>query len=230
MKYKFGKTIVIALGGSIMYPEHIDSRFIRDFKSFIERQVKQGRKFVLVVGGGKVARFYQTAAEEVGSIDNEDKDWLGIHATRMNAHLIRTVFKRIANPVVIDARGKVKKLNYAITVSSGWRPGWSTDFVAAALAEDFRVPEVVVVGKPDHVYDQDPGRHPEARPFEAMSWREYRKLIPAKWIPGFHAPVDPIAAKLGEKKGIKAIVVAGKDLKNLEALLKGREFKGTIIA
>ncbi len=228
MRYKFGQTVVLALGGSIVYPEAIDSRFIRDFKSFIERRVKAGHKFIIVVGGGRVARFYQQAAAEVGALTDEDKDWLGIHATRMNAHLIRTVFRKIANPVIIDARGRLKKLNHSVTVASGWHPGWSTDFVAMALAEDFRVPEVVVVGKPDHVYDKDPHKFRNAKPYDMLAWKDYRKLIPAKWSPGFHSPVDPIAAKLGGQKGIKAIVI-GKDLRNLEALLGGGNFRGTVI-
>jgi uridylate kinase len=230
MRHAFGKKIVIALGGSIMYPEGIDSRFIREFKLFIEKFTKQGVQFLIVVGGGRVARVYQEAAEDVGTLTDDDKDWLGIHATRMNAHLIRTVFRDIANPVVIDHRGKIKKLTHPVTVSGGWHPGWSTDYVATALAEDFKVPEVVIVGKPDHVYDHDPSKHKNAKPLPELTWEEYRKLIPSKWTPGFHSPVDPIAAELGEKTGVKAIIVNGKDLKNIEALLKGKEFKGTIIS
>ena len=33
---------------------------------------------------------------------NEDLDWLGIHVTRLNAHLLRTVFQDIAHPRVIS--------------------------------------------------------------------------------------------------------------------------------
>lgn len=229
MKYSFGKKIVIALGGSIVYPAEIDARFIREFKAFIEKFTKKGYQFVIVVGGGRLARVYQEAAERVAPLTDDDKDWLGIHATRMNAHLIRTVFRKIANPVVIDTRGKVKKLGHPVTVSGGWQPGWSTDYVATALAEDFKVPEVIVVGKPDHVYDKDPNAFKGAKPLPEISWKDYRKLIPQKWTPGFHSPVDPIAAKLGDRKGIRAIVVSG-DLKNLGDLISGREFKGTVIS
>ena len=230
MRHQFGKTVVIALGGSIMYPDAIDASFIKDFKSFIEKFTKQGMRFVIVVGGGRVARVYQEAAMAVGSITDEDKDWLGIHATRMNAHLIRTVFRKIANPVVIDSRGRVKKLAHPVTVGGGWQPGWSTDYVATALAQDFEISEVVIVGKPDFVYDKDPHKFRDAKPLPELSWKEYRKLIPGKWTPGFHSPVDPVAAKLGEKADIKAIIVNGKDLKNIEALLKGKDFKGTLIS
>jgi uridylate kinase len=229
MKYSFSKRIVIALGGSIMYPEDIDSKFIGNFRKFIEEFARKGYKFVIVVGGGRVARLYQEAAGRVASLADEDKDWLGIHATRMNAHLIRTVFRKIANPVIIDTRGKIKELRYAVTVASGWQPGWSTDYVAMALAEDFKASEVVIMGKPDHVYDKDPGAFRNAKPLPEISWEKYRKLIPKKWTPGFHSPVDPVAAKLGEEKKIKALVVSG-DLKNLKRLISGADFKGTLVS
>jgi uridylate kinase len=230
MRHKFGKTVVVALGGSIIYPDDIDSGFIRELKKFIERHTKQGHRFVLVMGGGRVARTYQIAAANVAPLANEDKDWLGIHATRLNAHLIRTVFRKVAHPVVIDTRHKIKKLSYPVTVAAGWHPGWSTDYVATALAFDFGAGEVIIAGKPDYVYDKDPHAHDDAKPLPELSWKDYRKLIPSKWVPGSHAPVDPVASRFGSEKKMKAIIINGKDLKNFDAMLKGREFKGTIIS
>jgi len=32
MHYKFSKTVVVALGGSIVYPDGIDVHFLKDFK------------------------------------------------------------------------------------------------------------------------------------------------------------------------------------------------------
>jgi len=228
MFYKFGKTIIIALGGSIIYPDNIDIKFIKKFKAFIKEFLKRKIKFVLVIGGGAISRYYQKAASKIISMSNEDKDWLGIHATRLNAQLIRTIFKE-ANPVIIDACRKIKKLNYPITVASGWKPGWSTDYIAVALAKDFGINEVIIAGKPDFVYDKDNNLYKDAKPFYNLKWKEYRKLIPTKWIPGLHSPVDPIAAKLADEYGIKAIIINGKDLDNFKKLLLGKQFQGTII-
>ncbi|RJQ29525.1 UMP kinase [Candidatus Parcubacteria bacterium] len=230
MTYRFGKTIVVALGGSIVYPDGIDSRFIREFKKFVEKHVKRGKRFLLVIGGGKISRLYQEAAARVSHLSDEDKDWLGIHASRSNAHLIRTVFRSIANPTVIDARHKIKKLTRPVTVAAGWRPGWSTDYVATALAHDFKVSEMIIAGKPDYVYDRDPGKHKGARPFKTLSWAHYRRLIPGRWTPGFHSPVDPIAAKLAQKEKLKAIIIDGRNLKNFANLLNGKDFRGTVIS
>ncbi|RJP43769.1 UMP kinase [Candidatus Parcubacteria bacterium] len=229
MKYKFRRLVIVALGGSVVCPDAIDSRFIREFKKFVEKNIKRGKRFLLVVGGGRICREYQDAASRVAPLADEDKDWLGIHVSRLNAHLIRTVFRKIANPIVIDARHKVKKLTRPVTVAGGWRPGWSTDYVATALAYDFGAREVIVAGKPDYVYDRDPHKGKGAKSFRTLTWTRYQRLIPGKWTPGFHSPVDPVAARLAQKKKLKAIVVDGRNLKNFENLLSGKSFRGTVI-
>jgi uridylate kinase len=229
MRYKFAKTVVVALGGSIVHPDGIDVQFLKDFKKFLAPFLKRGTKFVLVIGGGKLSRNFQEAAEKVAKVTDDDKDWIGIHATRLNAHLLRTVFREVADPVVIDIRGRIKKPKYPVTIAAGWRPGWSTDYVAMRLAADFGVHEAVIAGKPAHVYNKDHAKHADAVPFHELTWREYRKLIPAKWVPGLHAPVDPVGAALGAREGVKAIIIDGRNMANFAALLNGKEFKGTII-
>ena len=228
MIYSFGKNVVIGLGGSIVYPDGIDVDFLTKFRVFLKQEIKKGRKFVIVIGGGRVARVYQEAASKIVKVTDEDKDWLGIHATRCNAHLLRTIFRDIADPVVFDARHKRKKLKYPVTIASGWRPGWSTDYVAAQIAIDLKIPEVIIWGKPEYVFDRDPMKFSEAKPYSEISWKAYRKIIPAKWSPGAHAPVDPIAAKTAASKRLRCIVV-GRDFENCRNLLAGREFEGTVI-
>lgn len=240
MKYRFKKTVVVALGGSIVHPDGIDIDFLKKFKKFIAPFLKNGTRFVLVIGGGKLARRFQEAANKITKLADEDKDWMGIHATRLNAHLLRAIFREVADPVIVDARTKVKKLKYPITIASGWRPGWSTDYVAIQIAADLGAGEAVIAGKPSHVFESDPAKYSERaggtasgltapKSFDQLSWREYRKLIPAKWTPGMGAPVDPVGAALGARKDIKAIIIDGRNLKNFAALLKGKEFQGTII-
>ena len=43
-----------------------------------------------------------------------------------------------------------------------------------------------------------------------------------------NAPFDPVAAKEAQKSNIKVNII-GRDLKNLENLLQGKKFRGTII-
>lgn len=229
MKYTFHKTVVVALGGSIVHPDGIDVAFLRKFKKFLTPFIERGTKFVLVLGGGTLSRRFQEAATQVTKVTDEDKDWIGIHATRLNAHLLRTVFRTVADPVIMDQRGKIEKLRHPVTIASGWRPGWSTDYVAMRIAADLGVGEAVIAGKPANVYAKDPAKFPNATLFHEIGWSAYRKLIPAKWKPGLHAPVDPVGAKLGDDENVKAIIIDGREMKNFRALLNGKEFKGTII-
>lgn len=235
-KYNFGKVVVVALGGSIMHPDKIDIVFLKNFRKFILKWIRRDKKFVIVAGGGSVARDYQKAANSVIKLSNEDKDWIGIHATRLNAHLLRTIFRREANPVVVDSRSKIKTTNYKLktknyklTIASGWRPGWSTDYISLKIADSFKIKEAIIAGSPAFVYTHDPKKRKNVRPIKKLSWRDYRKLIPSKWVPGSHAPVDPIGAKLAGSRKLAAIIIKGTDIKNFDNLLAGKEFKGTII-
>ena len=229
MRYDFKKTIVVALGGSIVHPDDIDTEFLKKFKKFLTPFTRRGVRFVLVIGGGSLARRFQEAAHSVSKLADEDKDWIGIHATRLNAHLLRTIFRDIADPVMIDARGRIKQPKYPITIAAGWRPGWSTDYVAMQIANDFGASEAIIAGKPSHVYDKDPAKFARAKKFDELSWPEYRKLVPGKWKPGMGAPVDPVAAALGQKEKVRAIVIDGRNLANFSALLNGKKFQGTIV-
>ena len=230
MKYKFGKIVIIAYGGSIINPGKIDTKLLKNFRKFILKWIRRGKKFIIVAGGGAPARDYQKAVSQVVKLSNEDKDWIGIHATRLNAHLLRTIFFKEADPVVIDSRFKIHDLGFKITIASGWRPGWSTDYIGLQLAEDFKAKEAVIAGNISHVYTADPNKNKKARAIKSLTWKEYRKMIPARWAPGFHSPVDPVGARLAYGIGLKAIIVSGADFKNLDSLLAGKEFKGTIIS
>ena len=229
MKYSFGDEIVVALGGSIVYPEEIDVEFLRKFKALVEEFVEAGKRFVIVVGGGKICRVYQNAAKEITPLGNLERDLIGIEATRTNAQLLHAIFGSLADPVVLDEKEKINELKHAITVGSGCEPGESTDFDAAMWAEKFGISEFIVAGKPDYVYDKDPSEHEDAKRIDKIDWAEYRKIIPDEFTPGLSTPVDPVASKFSEENGLKAIVLDGRELDNLRNLINGEEFKGTLI-
>lgn len=225
------KKIVIALGGSIVVPDKIDTNFLKKFYLLIKSHINQGRKFIIVVGGGKICREYNKAADQITKPSDEDKDWLGIHCTHLNACLVKTLFRKEAHPDIVKAHFQVKKFGkYSVIISAGWEPGCSSDFDTCQLAVDFNIGHVLILGKPDYVYTDDFVRNPAAKPIEKMSWDEYFKLIPKNWTPGLSSPVDPVAARLAKKENLEVIVAGGKDLNNLKKILQGKKFKGTIIS
>ncbi len=95
-------TLVISVGGSLVVPNGgIDTAFLKEFKTLISKNVKHGWRFVIVVGGGGTARQYQQAARSIGKLQRDDIDWLGIHSTRLNSHLMRTVLRDMAHPIML---------------------------------------------------------------------------------------------------------------------------------
>lgn len=227
---KRSKKIVIALGGSIICPGEINTAYIRQFYKLVKKKIKKGYKFIIVAGGGKTARNYQKAALMINRVPNSERDWLGIYATYLNAHLLRAVFKKEAESLIFDKRYKVKGFNnHSVIIASGWNPGRSTDFVAVQIAKDLDAEEVIILGKPDYVYDKDPEKYKDALPILQMQWKDYLKMIPLKWTPGLCLPVDPLAARLAKEGKKKVIVANGEDLNNLKNILRGNNFKGTTL-
>ncbi len=225
------KIAVISLGGSMIVPEQVDTKYLREFRDFILTQLEKGWRFFIITGGGIQARNYINAATEVmgDEITKDDQDWLGIHATRFNAHLVRTVFRDQAQPVIIRDPEIDEISDADIVVVSGWKPGWSTDFVASKIAQRIKAPYVINLSNIKQVYSDDPAKNPDATPIEKMTWNDFRDMVGDEWTPGMNTPYDPIAAKLAQDEGQTVLVMGGKDLDNLGKALNGEEFFGTVI-
>ncbi len=230
VKSSKNQTIVISLGGSIIVPGEIDIPFLKGFKAFIERRIKKGYRFVIVAGGGHTCRMYQKAASSVELTDTEDLDWLGIHATRLNGHLLRTIFRKSANAVVLKNPNTSIRFKEPVLIAAGWKPGFSTDYDTVLLARRFRAKTVINMSDTDYVYTKNPKLFKDAKPIKELSWRDFRKMVGAKWVPGMNVPFDPLASALAEKQGIRVAMLKGTDIKNLENFMAGRKFKGTLIS
>lgn len=213
----------------------INVAYLKKLRTFLLLQLKKKRKFIIVIGGGKTARVYQKSAERIVNIHEYDLDWIGIHATRLNAHLLRTIFEKEAYPVVIDhdpSREEVEMLKSSkknLFFASGWKPGWSTDYIAVELARKFGSKEIIIAKNMPFVYDSDPKQSKFAKPIQKISWKEYAKLIPSIWTPGLSAPVDPVATKLALATGLTAKILSGKDFVSFRAAVAGKPFRGTLI-
>ncbi|MFI5265658.1 MAG: UMP kinase [Candidatus Levyibacteriota bacterium] len=226
--------IVISVGGSLLVPDGgVSVPFLSKLNAFIREELKTdpNRQFFLVVGGGTVARNYRDAGRNVvgHELTPEDLDWLGIHATKMNAHLVRTVFRDIAHPYVIKHYEIIRRVPEPVVVAAGWKPGWSTDFCATMICEDYGVKTILNLTNISQVHTADPKKDKSAKPIEKISWTEFRKLVGDIWDPGMNMPFDPIASKRAQELGLRVLIVKGDDFENIKNALEGREFFGTII-
>lgn len=220
---------VLSLGGSLIAPkEGINAKFLAGFRRLILSQVRRGRRFVIVCGGGAPARAYQAAAATVRpGISRDDLDRVGIAATVLNASLMRHVFGAAAGGIVTDPRPKLPAKK--IVIGAGWEPGCSTDYDAVLLAKKFGAATVVNFSNIAYVYDKDPRRHADAKPLKNLTWAEFRRQFGSKWSPGLNSPFDPIAAKAAARAGLRVIIADGRDLRNIIRIIAGGKFAGTVI-
>ena len=227
--------IVISLGGSLIVPGEIDWKFLKEFRKEIIKQIEKGRRFIIVTGGGDVARKYQSAAGKVTKLTKNDMDWIGVHSTRLNAQLVKTIFKSYAHPRINkNPRTKEDLMVHfekgeKIMVAAGWRPGWSTDYVATILAERLGAKKILNLSNIKYVYDKDPRKFEDVKKIKKINWADFRLIVGNEWDPGLNAPFDPIASKHAQKIGLEVIVTEGQSIENLSKILEGREFEGTVI-
>ncbi len=223
------KTTIISLGGSIIVPDQIDIPFLKKLKKLILNLVKKGERFVLVCGGGSTCRKYQQASNKLTTPNNIDKDWIGIMATRLNAELVRVMFKEHAYDKVIYNPHEKIRTRKKIIIAAGFEPGCSTDTDAVILAKQFKAKLIINTTNTDYVYDKDPRKYKTAQAIKELTWPEFKRIIGGEFLPGMHAPFDPVASKIAMKNQMEVAIVNGRKLSNLKKLLEGKEFIGSII-
>jgi uridylate kinase len=223
---------VVSLGGSIVAPDSVDTEFLKSFVSVVESflAADEKRRFIFVVGGGGPARTWQRAYREVAGGGKDDQaDWIGIMATRLNAQLLKAVLGDWCTQDVVVDPTQVGPFVGRVLVAAGWKPGFSTDYDAVLLAERFQADKVVNLSNIAKVYTDDPRTNPAATPIDEISWAEFRKIVGDEWTPGKNVPFDPVASRHAAKIGLKVVCAAGKDLPNLRNILSGKPFVGTSI-
>ena len=221
---------VLSVGGSIISPDAVDKKLVVGLRDTLMPFINAGRRFVLVTGGGAPARTYQRAYREIaGDTDSAEQDWIGISATRLNAQLLRGVFRAVCrDPVVTDPTADIA-FDGPVLIGAGWKPGFSTDYDAVLLAERFGADTVINLSNIEKVYTADPRTEPSATPLDAVSWTEFRELVGDDWVPGSNLPFDPVATRHAAQIGLRVIAAGGRDTENLRRILAGEPFHGTTI-
>jgi uridylate kinase len=225
--------IVISVGGALIVSHgKVKVDFLSEFNTLIRKHVALGKRFMLIAGGGGVCREYRDAGKAVIlNMPDDDLDWLGIHATRLNGHLLRTIFKDIAHHRMIENYAHaLENWEEPVVIGAGWKPGFSSDNCATYLAQEHGAKILINLSNIDHVYDSDPKVNPGAKALKDISWAQMQQMLGTKWTPGLNAPFDPIASQLAKEHKLTVVVANGRHLINLENILDGKPFKGTVIS
>lgn len=227
--------LVISLGGSILVPDTPATDLIAAYRDLLaEYCAVDGRRCIVIVGGGAPARRYQGAYRQLcktGGTEPESaaQDWIGIMATRLNAELFRHALGTLCrDPVVTDPSADLS-FSGQVLVGAGWKPGFSTDFDAVLLAERYKADTVVNLSNIDRVFTADPALDPEAQPLETVSWADFLAIVGSDWKPGSNLPFDPVATRRAAEAGLRVIAANGRNLENTRAILANRPFVGTSI-
>ncbi|MCG8452861.1 MAG: UMP kinase [Spirochaetales bacterium] len=224
---------VFDFGGSIVAPDGPDTKFLGQFIPFLQEwlDANENRKAIMVVGGGGAARAYQGAVRELApQTAPESLDWVGVMATRLNAELMRALLGPLCPDPVVTNPSAPFEFTGRVLMAAGWKPGFSTDYDAVVLAERFGADKILMLSNIAKVYDSDPRTNPEAKPLDHLTWEEYKSMAGEEWKPGANVPFDPVATARAAQAKLTVVAAAGQNLENLQSILDGKDFVGTIIA
>lgn len=224
------KVIVLSLGGSLIVPNDINLKYLKEFKQTILKNTKK-YKFVVVCGGGNVARKYISALREV-KINERLQSLSGISATRMNARFMSYFFNidpKYGIPHTMGLLKKyVKKQNIVFCGGLEYKPNQTSDSTAAGIAKYFKT-NFINLTNVSGLHDKNPKKFKNSKFIPLISWKDFNDMAnKMKFKPGQHFVLDQTASKMIMKNKIKTFII-GESMKELDNLLKGKKFKGTII-
>lgn len=225
------KTLVISLGGSLIVPDEIDFRFLEKFRRAILKYAKTYR-FVIVCGGGSIARKYISALKEQG-ISEKLQGMAGISVTRLNARFMTYFFGKDANQGIPHNMKQVanllKKNKVVFCGALRYHTKETSDATSAKIA-NFLNTEFINLTNVSGLYTSNPFKNKNARFIPKIGWKDfYKRASKLKYKPGQHFVLDQNAAKIIMNHKIKTYIL-GKDLRNFGNLLDDKKFKGTIIS
>ena len=240
---------IIKFGGSIVNPDgKYDDKVINEFINLVKNS---SDKFLFVVGGGKICRNVQNAAQPFLEESQPNQkmvhygnDWLGIATTKINANYVREKFKekladQVYPEIILDPTVKIKS-QARIFFTGGWKPGHSTDTDMMLMAETFNADKVFKISDFEIVKNVRPldihGKNkeemkkilPKAEDISEMTWQGLVDLVGTVWIPGLNTPFDPVATKVGFKLRKKLILYIGRK-EEITKMLQGKKFRGTVV-
>ncbi len=224
------QVIVISLGGSMIVPDKINIAYLKKFRKIIKANSKK-YKFIIVCGGGSIARTYISALQNIQS-STLLQNFAGISATRMNARYVSYFFNQ--NPqkgiphTMKEVEQYLKKQDIVFCGALEYKSQQTSDSTAATIAKKFKA-KFINLTNIDGLYDKNPKTSKNAKFISKITWKDfYKKANKLKFKPGQHFVLDQTAAEIILKNKIPTYIL-GPTLTNLDKLLKNKSFKGTII-
>jgi uridylate kinase len=225
------KVIVLSLGGSLIIPNDINVKYLKEFKRIILKNTDK-YKFIVVCGGGSIARKYISALRETGMNENL-QSYAGISATRTNARFMSYFFnqdqKRGIPHKMSELKNYLKKSDIIFCGALEYHPHQTSDSTSAEIAEAFKC-DFINLTDVGGLYTKNPKEFKNAKLIPEISWEEFNKIAnKIKFKPGQHFVLDQKASNIIMKSRITTYVL-GEDMVHLDNLLNGKKFIGTKIS
>lgn len=182
------RRILLKLSGEILAGDSkfgISAPVIQKLVDDIQSVHELGIELGIVIGGGNIFRGVQAGAE---GLDRASGDYMGMLATAMNALALQDVLdqrsldsrvlsaiemREIAEPYIRRrAIRHLEKGRIVIFACGTGNPYFTTDTAASLRAMEIGA-EILFKGtKVDAVFDKDPEKHADAKPFKELSFME----------------------------------------------------------
>lgn len=213
----------------------IDTKVVRRIAKEIKAAVDQGVQVAVVVGGGN---FFRGAELSAAGLDRSRGDYMGMLGTVMNCLALQDFLEQegqatrvqtaitmsqVAEPYIpLKAIRHLEKGRVVIFGAGAGMPFFSTDTVSIQRALEIHCSEVLM-GKNgvDAVYDSDPRKNPDARPFLQLSFKQ--ALVDNL------AVMDSSALSIARDNNMNIRVFGLEGLGNVTKALTG-EHIGTLVA
>jgi uridylate kinase len=224
------KIIVISLGGSVIIPDKPNFLFLNKFRLALKKHYKT-YKFVVVCGGGSIARKYIAALKEEHR-SKKELSTAGIRATRMNAMFVMQFFGKEANGSLPrdmeEVKSNLAKNSVVICGALRYAPDSTSDGTAAKLAH-FLKANFINITNVKGLFSENPKTHPKAKFIPYESWKKFEKrALALSYHAGQHFVLDQQAAVIIREHKIPTYII-GSDTRNIGKILKGKKFVGTLI-
>jgi uridylate kinase len=222
--------IVLSLGGSLIIPDKVDHKFLQEFKKTILKNTKK-HKFIIVCGGGSIARKYISAIKETKG-QFKFQSLAGIGSTRMNARFVSYFFGiepfRGIPHTMRRVKKEIKNKDIIFCGALEYKPNQTSDSTSAEIAKQFKT-KFINLTNIMGLYDKNPKQFKNAKFIPKISWNDFDKMAnKTKFKPGQHFVLDQTASKTIKKNKISTYIL-GPNMKQLDNLLNNKKFKGTII-
>jgi len=217
--------VVASIGGSILTDREMYGAYAQ-----VMRRLAGDHELFVVVGGGRMARQYIECVRSFGASEGVC-DELGIAITRLNAMVLISALGDAAYPTppLSYAEAREASLLGKIVVMGGVSAGYTTDAVAAILADYVGADLLVCLTATDGVYTKDPERYADAEHIEHLTPEQLVSIVSSLGMEaGAKSPFDLVAAKVVQRSGIRLIIASGKSPENLERAIEG-EPCGTLV-